>query len=572
MKRLTWSLRWSAAALLGLAIACGCWVLAGACTTAGVGGEGANDNGDAGPDGTEAIDITEATCESLDDQADGFEVRVSAVSSQGHQLACTNRSITDRENGSSQKETEVTADGELVMLITSSSSPVGTNGSVGVQVQIEYGPLVPGVSSASAVVEEGIVSGMVDGRAFVPMPVDDEFDASAASFQDGAPPPELGMDPDLEAAVTDLLAAAATTAEGCSAPNGNESENAEKVVGTALKNTGHYSETVETQDCAECWGKCIAEGVACALACSFTGPGYAFCLGACIYHEVTCDDDCYDGGGGCCPVACYSAFLVDVCCLEGEKCLNDELGTCCGPGEKPCEQKYCCEGTEECVKYDLGVAGPNCCEPQDICGDSSQRCCNPTDDCIPEYAWCCPADQPFCLVDLQPGCCDSDQECINNNSVCCDVLNICGDRCCTDEETCHAGVCCPQDKVCGTVCCDVLDSACIPELSLCCGFDQDVCGSACCPIGESCVGGTACCPDARICGDVCCPEAHGCDSQTNQCTACPNPTDSPCLVGGCCPAGTLCQDVEGFCCNPGETCCDAINCSGGCQPIGECIS
>jgi hypothetical protein len=103
------------------------------------------------------------------------------------------------------------------------------------------------------------------------------------------------------------------------------------------------------------------------------------------------------------------------------------------------------------------------------------------------------------------------------------------------------------------------------------GFDQDVCGNTRCAIGESCVGGTTCCPDARICGGECCPEGSGCDPQTDQCTYCPNPTDTPCVVGGCCSAGKVCQDVEGFCCNPGEMCCDQVNCSGGCRPISECI-
>jgi len=105
-----------------------------------------------------------------------------------------------------------------------------------------------------------------------------------------------------------------------------------------------------------------------------------------------------------------------------------------------------------------------------------------------------------------------------------------------------------------------------------CGLDQDICGNTRCAIGESCVGGSTCCPDARICGDVCCPEGTSCDSQTSQCTPCPNPTDTPCAVGGCCPAGTVCQDVEGICCDPGEMCCDQVNCVGGCQPISECIN
>jgi len=539
MTRCKWNLRRSAAVVLVLAIGSGYWGLAGGCAPAG-GGDG---------NGTKEIVTSEATCDPLDDQAGGFDINLRAVSSQGRQLAYTSRVITSPQDGSLQVETEVTADGQLVMSVTAT---VDSNGG---EVQIEYGPLVPGVSSASAVLEDGVVSGMVDGRALVSMPVD-QVDTNNMSFQDGDPPTELGMDPDLKAAVTELFEAAATTAEGCSAPNGNDVAKATTVKGQ--KKSGHYSETVETGDCAECWAKCIGEGTACAGAvtgtCWLTLIGAPACYlagyAACIYVEIDCDIDCYRNGGGCCPVMCHDNYPASVCCLDGESCMDPDTGRCCGPGEKPCGGKYCCEGTEECIN-DIVQGGVECCEPQNICGDYLKTCCDPTDSCITDLHLCCPAGHPPCT----DKCCDSGQQCINNDLVCCDVGNICNDRCCADEEDCHAGVCCKPENKCGSVCCDDLASGCIPELSLCCGFDQDACGNTCCPIGESCVGGTACCPDARICGDVCCDEGHGCDPQTDLCTPCPNPTDTPCLVGGCCPVGKVCSDKEGLCCDPGEIYC-----------------
>ena len=134
------------------------------------------------------------------------------------------------------------------------------------------------------------------------------------------------------------------------------------------------------------------------------------------------------------------------------------------------------------------------------------------------------------------------------------------------------GCWCAPEKICGDVCCPE-NSVCDAQTNQCtaCGLDEDVCGNTCCAVGESCVAGTACCPDARICGDVCCPQGTWCDSQTNQCMTCPNPTDTACNVGGCCPAGKVCTDAEGICCDPGETCCDVV-CSGGCKPINQCIS
>ena len=352
-------------------------------------------------------------------------------------------------------------------------------------------------------------------------------------------------------------------------PTANGSD-AEKVVPSGHKNNGHYSETVETGDCAECWGICIGEGIACAAAvtggCVATLFGYPACVAAgyiaCAATEVACDIDCYRNGGGCCPVMCHDNYPSSVCCLEDESCLNPDTGRCCGPGETPCYRKYCCEGTEVCMQYDSGIKGPNCCEPENICGT---RCCNPTDSCIADYSLCCPAGNAPCF----DTCCDTGQQCINNNMVCCDEENVCNDRCCADGEVCHSGVCCAPDLVCGSVCCDELDSGCIPELSVCCGFDQDICGDTCCPIGESCVSG-ACCPDARICGSLCCPEGDYCDSQTEVCMACPNATDVACEGGWCCPAGTSCQPVEGYCCDPGYMCCDA-SCSNDCEPISSCL-
>lgn len=141
----------------------------------------------------------------------------------------------------------------------------------------------------------------------------------------------------------------------------------------------------------------------------------------------------------------------------------------------------------------------------------------------------------------------------------------CDDKSCPSGEVCLGdGLCCGSENACGSACCDDLDS-CIESLSLCCGFDEPTCGTQCCESGESCIDGTSCCPTDRVCGSVCCPEGNGCDHDTNTCSACPNPTDNPCNVGGCCPTGMLCQDIEGICCQQGE-----LYCFGACRPLNEC--
>ena len=139
MTRHKWNLHWSLAVVLALAIGCGYWGLAGGCATPGDGGG----NGDE----PEEIVVSESTCEPAEEEGGEFEVLVQAVSSEGRQLSFTKHVVTPPGGDAGfQTETEVTADGELVM------SMITSNGPTRAEVQIEYGSLVPGMSSASAVV------------------------------------------------------------------------------------------------------------------------------------------------------------------------------------------------------------------------------------------------------------------------------------------------------------------------------------------------------------------------------------------------------------------------------------
>jgi hypothetical protein len=571
-------------------VSCGYWLLSGACTPPGGGGGGGGrteepaDNGDV-PDDTndnapdepdandnqadepdtngdagEGLVVSEAGCAVVDEAGNDFETQVEATTEDGRELTYTRRVTANPDLGGGLLiETEVTADGEMVMLITTT-----VNSSGGVQVDVEYGAAIPGVESASATVEDGTLSGEIDGRGLVPMDADDA-DLDALSFEDGELPPEHGADPELEAALAALFEVAADTAEECAE---STEEFALAVPMIPPQDSGQDWDAATDGGCIACWAGCSSGAAACiggvSAGCVAALIAYAACeaigVGACGVAYLACVGGCNATGSPCCPVACGSV----ACCGSDETCLNSDIGLCCSPGKTPCMGENCCSSTEVCIE-----SGPNagiCCQPEDICGNT---CCDPTDSCEPDFNLCCSASEYIC----GSTCCDDTESCQEEVSLCCPAgEETCTTLCCPAGETCLSpGLCCDPNLICGSACCDDLDAGCIPELSLCCGFDQDPCDDTCCEIGEDCVGGATCCPQARICGDVCCPEGHGCDTQTEQCTACPNPTDTPCVVGGCCPAGTFCQDVEGFCCNEGEICCDAITCSGGCQPISECI-
>lgn len=515
--------------MVSLGIACGNWIIACAPT------------GDIGDDSGEADDTSvgsqmtynSSSCEQID-EGNAFETTLTATSTHGRALSYSRRLTTAAaQDDSFQIATDVMADDELVMTVVTTSDAVGR-----IEVLVDYGPLVPGGQSADIVVENGIVSGVINGRAIEPMALEDA-DASLTSFADGAAAPDANIDPQLQADLEDLFAAAATVSESCEPMVSEDAETnnarVRQVLGIPQQDTGKDSDPEQTSGCIGCWAGCSSGAAACiggvSGGCAATLIYYAVCeaigVAACAGAYVGCVAGCNATGAPCCPVSCGAV----ACCLQEETCLNPDIGLCCAVGKTSCLGQTCCASDQTCIDY-----GPNagiCCAPADVCG---YTCCNPTDSCIPAVSLCCPAGQ-------EP----------------------CDDKCCPQGEICLGdGLCCLPEYACGQTCCDELDT-CVESLSLCCGFDQPPCNGGCCNVGEECVN-NACCPDARVCGGICCNPGSSCDQDTLTCVDCPNPTDNPCVVGGCCPQNTVCTDFEGICCPPGQLYCD-----GACRPGSECI-
>ncbi len=464
----------------------------------------------------------------------GVEITMNATSGAGRQLSYSRR-VTTTKDGNLLIETEVTADGQLVMQATTTGLEGRTI------VEVEYGPLVPGLVSGRAVAENGMVEGSVDGRSIVPMSIDDAAEESLR-FQDGNPPPDLGMDPDIEDAVRELMSAADSAAQGCNEVQFDEQRGATGVVRAAHgSDFGHDSNPVATIECGACWGGCSAATAGCVagatVGCGFTLFCFPKCEAAavalCAGGYVACVKACNSSGAPCCPVSCGEV----ACCDSGETCLNAQIGLCCSEGKTACAGEQCCGSTEVCI--DSGPNAGTCCEPENLCGES---CCADGDSCIAEESICCSSDTIPCV----DKCCDTDG-CI--------------------EDGPEAGTCCESGNICGNTCCDELDS-CIESLSLCCGFNEPACGNACCQFGESCLGGNTCCPNDRVCNGICCPEGTGCDQTTDTCVACSSPTQKVCPeTGTCCPVTEVCSPIPDLCCAAGE-----IYCNGACRPFSECIN
>jgi hypothetical protein len=127
--------------------------------------------------------------------------------------------------------------------------------------------------------------------------------------------------------------------------------------------------------------------------------------------------------------------------------------------------------------------------------------------------YCCPAPDP-----QQP---------------CCPQAKICGDQCCSPEESCINGSCCPQGSVCG---------------------------NQCCAPGQTCVNGS-CCPNASVCLDQCCSPDQFCIS--GNCVGCQYQCP--------CPSGPNAGKIFATCAECLAVCPSGLACFGYlyCIPIGS---
>jgi hypothetical protein len=501
-----------------MSVSLGYWLVSGGCTQQ--------------PPNGQQFAVQSSSCEPIDSAGNDFELKLNAASADGRQLTCTRRVVANPEqDGSLEITTEIHADGQLVMSIVTRTGPAG------VETQVDYGPLVPGLESADIDVQGGMVNGTINGRALIATSVD-QAGMTSPGFQDGAPAPDTGAAADLETAVVELLNAAATSTDKC------QSQSTDTLKALSLQSltrrtadTGHDSSPESSAACIGCWAGCSTGAAVCiggvSAGCAASLLFYAVCeaigVASCAAAYLICVGGCNATGAPCCPVACGEV----ACCGSDETCLNAEIGLCCSPGKTPCVGEECCSSTQVCIS-----TGPNagtCCEPENLCGNT---CCEPTDTCIEDASLCCPAGNAPC----QNKCCPAGETCLGN------------------------GNCCRPDLACGSACCDELDAACIPSQSLCCGFSTVACNNQCCAVGEGCVNGT-CCPQERICSGQCCPEGQGCDPVTKQCKPCPNPDEKYCQESdSCCPTDKVCSPVPGVCCNTGE-----IYCFGACREFSECI-
>jgi hypothetical protein len=190
-------------------------------------------------------------------------------------------------------ETTIEADGERVMQMVEEDTADRY------ELHIDYGALVPGLMSATAVVENEVLTGSVNGRAIVPIPLDQE-DHPAPRFEDGGSEPDPGVDPDIEAAAPRLFEVAAEATGKCEPTNGAEGDIVEK-----RGDRGHVSSGHANIHCDRCKSTCGTDLVACDLLvvsrCFAYGLFYNVCVGEghddCIDIRDGCERTCRQVGG-----------------------------------------------------------------------------------------------------------------------------------------------------------------------------------------------------------------------------------------------------------------------------------
>ncbi|HET9960509.1 MAG TPA: hypothetical protein VFQ61_38830 [Polyangiaceae bacterium] len=233
-------------------------------------------------------------------------------------------------------------------------------------VQKYHAPLT-GIQRVVTIANENSFFANFDGRETVPANLGTE--PQALRFKDGLPPPTVGGDQALIAAMSQLFDSAGRESSACLAASESNLEANTDSLGS-LKNeltTGHrypVASGVSGSACNGCEYGCKGKYLGCIGAASVLGPfGAAFGALACIGVFERCNSECHKSGTDCCPVGCggESGILnpIGACCLAGETCVrratDDHVALCCEAGTTLCN-------------------GVGCCQPGDTCLPSGQCC------------------------------------------------------------------------------------------------------------------------------------------------------------------------------------------------------
>lgn len=490
-----------------------------------------------------------ATCStSHDDTHDVVTTFTSTLHCDLDDRACLTKALTFQEIAAATHSprslavtSTITLGSDLVLKITQAA-----HGSTSTT-DVDFGSGFTGIRHESFSSDGTTLSGSIDGRLIVPIPLSDPHPELHVRFVDHRPPPIFLVNPGVLHVVNELLDQVKdeipkTCGVGTPVPG--------QVVVAAVSNPA----------CDTCMQNCDEDALACdglvAGGCVLALFGYGACVGAgmagCAAGYDVCGTRCDRPGADCCPTPCAGGNCCDSdeqCTPGGDCCPSSQIicgNDCCQPGITACNQGTCCPanttpcGSTCCQGACADPSRSLCCDPGiAVCGNT---CCGQGEACAtttPSPVCCAPGHE-LCGT----SCCQPGLHCQQPGDVCCSTT-LCNGACCDSPDpgglpgTCLASTnsCCGAGKECGSICCGSpgdFTFCADPSQQLCCNLFEQRCGSKCCPTGQvcdanqncvvppqdACTNGHACASDADCADVVCGPSSCFCRIITPQTTGC----------------------------------------------------
>ena len=351
----------------------------------------------------------------------------------------------DQSNGNQKKTSgKLDLNGQMLYSYSTTYSPDGTT-----VTEIKWGSVKGAKKALIKTSKSKVVSGNVDGRAFVPFKIGKKF-----KLADKKPFPVLHPPKVLNKVVKNISGAIFQSLDTASLKRPCIFDSKPAVSTFRLSRSssrtidpGHFSDTYGASPCKTCkalvFAAEVVADIGCAAVCiaSF-GFGCPPCFAAAALGVVAGLELC-EQSGSCCPTHCGqpTTLTPGTCCFGDESCL-DFRGRCCSSNQQMCAGKSCCSHDQSCIS--VGFQKGTCC-PDNV------KICNNI---------CCPGDGDVCKF---------------GGTTCCPPERVCGDSCCAIAEGLSRKQYCANPSI--NLCCE---EGSIESNGICCNPGEANCNGKCC--------------------------------------------------------------------------------------------
>lgn len=345
---------------------------------------------------------------------------------------------------------------------------------------IHWGSAIEGSSVGTFYLQNGVVSGNIDGRSFLPFSL--RNDNSTVTFTDRRPSPMLHPTSNTTALVQIIHDQLPKEYPQCVPPptaaNFSSTISPRQAPGLDWAQNVAHSTNFNDLACFACKAEADSEAAAGYAGCGFI-CGSIFLsweCGSCISGVTNTLNNAQaacQASTNCCKNRCGDIFSG--CCGLGEVCFSpDDFNMCCDAGQQPCGEDLCCNPDQTC-------SAGSCCPTPQVCGNGGSLCCPAGEACNSAGTACC---------------------------------HDCGGACCPGSTCTSETTCCANVDMCGSVCCPrdagLLGMGHCFDNSLCCYNSEINAGGLCCNPGEVNCGGECC--SGNCVNDSCVQTSQNCIS------------------------------------------------------------